>query len=548
MSAEDKKFKQAQMLILKFLDDKYSPHFSAALQMFYRLTPDRKNEFLKSLSLKNHKSLKDKIDEFDQEIKKDETIDEKNPCADHKQQYGVRCSGCEGRLGELTKDVIPAGEGYCLNETCLNRQSLIRYLNKSREEDLATSHPLYLGESRPNYRKRHKRNPFTGESLTENDILRQQQDVCKNEGEGYNTPAQRKQLYNHFVRRKKERRDERLKWNIISKLRELDLREWKESGERLSAWHRYVDDFDNYSESKQDADDFYGLNLLPSDEVEEYPPVPENYQLNGRTAEEVRLEYKDRLQDKTNAEENFLYLEEGELSPDYGMVFSGKHERVYIPSRERSSKNIPFGVYDWTISRELKELFDVYGIGGDGSHVYIVFKEYTYAEFIDFFLKIYIEDYHNYTLNYGYDKQTGEYKALVVIQKKTNDLIPLFFVDNILEFKRDNLVYESIPRWDDEFNYVIDSLNESLPPEEGEILDFIIVPGPFLSTPSTIVPTRRQYDIAVQFFPQLKVEREDGTFNILPRRDFFPYFFPNEQEDDFRQIQEKFRLEKEDEK
>ena len=37
MSAEDKKFKQAQMLILKFLDDKYSPHFSVALQMFYRL-------------------------------------------------------------------------------------------------------------------------------------------------------------------------------------------------------------------------------------------------------------------------------------------------------------------------------------------------------------------------------------------------------------------------------------------------------------------------------------------------------------------------------
>ncbi len=87
-------------------------------------------------------------------------------------------------------------------------------------------------------------------------------------------------------------------------------------------------------------------------------------------------------------------------------------------------------------------------------------------------------------MNYGYDKQTGEYKALVVIQKKTNDLIPLFFVDNILEFKRDNLVYEPIPRWDDEFNYVIDSLNDSLPPEVGEILDFIIVPGPFLSTPS----------------------------------------------------------------
>ena len=149
-------------------------------------------------------------------------------------------------------------------------------------------------------------------------------------------------------------------------------------------------------------------------------------------------------------------------------------------------------------------------------------------------------------MNYGYDKQTGEYKALVVIQKKTNEKF-LFSVDGILEFNRHNLVYETIPRWDDEFNYVIDSLNDLLPPEEVVILDFIIVPGHFLSTPSTIVPTRRRYDIAVQFIPQLKVEREDGTFNLLPMRDFFPYFFPNEQEDDFRQIQEKFRSEKEDE-
>ena len=53
MSAEDKNFKQAQMLIPKFLDDKYSPHFSVALQMFYRLTQDQQNEVLKSLSLKN---------------------------------------------------------------------------------------------------------------------------------------------------------------------------------------------------------------------------------------------------------------------------------------------------------------------------------------------------------------------------------------------------------------------------------------------------------------------------------------------------------------
>ena len=318
-----------------------------AVQFFRRATPNQQPHILNSLEVEERKVLENKLYEIDEEVKQEKEKDEeeKNPCTHHGDEvhgelYGVRCSGCEGRRDFLTEIEIPPGEGYCLQEKCLDRHSLIQHLNETEPEPV---HPLSPFESRSGYHKRSNKNPFTRLKLTEDNILTQRQDVCAREEEGYNTSERRQYLADQFNRRIQERAREESKWPIIRKFRNLDIREHNEDQKRENDWS--------------------GLDV--NADSEEVPPVPEDFPYGKQTVEDVRKERLALLQRKTKTEKAFLESKNPNMQADDARVES-----------HWWTKYFPFGVHACTISSAFDKLIAAYGLVLD-----VEFQESTHAEF-----------------------------------------------------------------------------------------------------------------------------------------------------------------------